>query len=234
MGNAGENNAGGLHHAQHRDADTRDLGPYFLSGTLVHESVESYFDIAEGIRDMGTRHADYVAQWFTGKFAAGTACAALLRCAGPLLAAQDDSAYGLRYDEWLQTEDGRLYLGNPANCDLRTIDRRGHAWAPSDWLAEQGGFWVWGREPHVTPVPNPLGLAPALLLAADLERACGIAAPYSQAIRSGHQGRRWRERCQSRHRGPGPPGRGYAGQARHATRRPRPPRESRGRRARGR
>ena len=88
MGNAGENNTGGYITLNTAMLTRRDLGPYFLSGTLVHEAVESYFDIAAGIRDMGTRHADYVAQWFTGRFEQELHAHPLLQCAGPLLAAQ--------------------------------------------------------------------------------------------------------------------------------------------------
>ncbi len=167
--NAGENNAGGYITLNTAMLTRRDLGPYFLSGTLVHESVESYFDIAEGIRSMGTRHADYVAQWFNGKFEHELHSIPYYAAQDPFWLPADDNAYGLSYATWLNgTADGRLYLGNPANSDLRAIDRKGHAWAPSDWLAEQGGFWFLGQGAAVTPVPNPLGLAPAMLLADDL------------------------------------------------------------------
>jgi hypothetical protein len=167
-GAAGQNNTGGYITLNTALLTRDDLGPYFLSGTLVHEAVESYYDIAEGIRDMGTRHADYVAQWFTGRFERELHALPYYTARDPFWLPSDDNAYSLRYDEWLRTEDGRLYLGNPANGDLRHIDRRGHAWAPSDWLAEQGGVWVWGQGTAVTPVPNPLGLTTAMLAAADL------------------------------------------------------------------
>ena len=175
VGNAGENNAGGyiqMNSAMLTRIDI-DLGHYFLVGTLLHETVESYYDIGEGIRDMGTRHADYVAQWFNGKFERELHALPYYNAQDPFWLPSDDNAYGLRYDEWLQTEDGRLYLGNPANSDLRTIDRKGHAWAPSDWLAERGGFWLLGQGTDVTPVPNPVGLTTAMLAADDLQALAG-------------------------------------------------------------
>jgi len=167
-GNAGENNAGGYIQLNTAMLTRRDIGPYFLSGVLVHESVESYFDIAEGIRNMGTRHADYVAQWFNGKFARELHALPYYNAQDPFWLPAGDNACGLSYDAWLQTDDGRLYLGNPANADLPAIDRRGRAWPPSDWIAEQGGFWFLGQGADVTPVPNPLVLAPAMLVADDL------------------------------------------------------------------
>jgi hypothetical protein len=167
-GSAGLNTAGGYIQLNTAMLRRRDLGPYFLSGTLLHEAIESYFDIAEGIRDMGTRHADYVAQWFNGKFERELHALPYYDAQDPFYLPDEYSAYGLSYAAWLGTEDGQLYLGNPEEPDLRRVDRKGHAWAPSDWLAEQGGFWAWGQGTDVTPVPNPLGLTPAMLLASDL------------------------------------------------------------------
>jgi hypothetical protein len=167
-GAAGLNTPGGYIQLNTAMLTRRDLGPYFLSGTLVHEAVESYFDIGEGIRDMGARHADYVAQWFNGKFERELHAAPYYAAQDPFYLPDENSAYGLSYVAWLQTEDGQLYVGNPERCDLRAVDRKGHAWAPSDWLAEQGGFWLLGQGTDVTPVPNPLGMSPALLVADDL------------------------------------------------------------------
>jgi hypothetical protein len=132
----------------------------------VHESVESYFDVGEGIRGMGTRHADYVAQWFNGKFARELHAIPYYHAQDPF---SDNSAYGLSYDAWLNdTEDGRRYQSNPENCDLQAIDCKGRAWPPSDWWAEQGGFWFLGQGTDVTPVPNPLTLSPVMLVASNL------------------------------------------------------------------
>jgi hypothetical protein len=167
-GGAGQNNAGGYITLNTAMLTRDDLGPYFLSGTLLHESIESYFDIAEGIRDMGTRHADYVAQWFNGKFERELHAFPYYSAKDPFYLPSENNAYGLNYAVWLQTDDGRLYLGNPEAPDLRHVDRRGHAWAPSDWWAEQGGFWVLGQGVDVTPVPNPLGLTTDMLNADDL------------------------------------------------------------------
>jgi hypothetical protein len=80
----------------------------------------------------------------------------------------EDNASRLRYDAWLATADGQLYLGNPETSDLRHIDRKGHAWAPSGWIAEQGGFQLLGQGTAVSPVPNPSGLTTAMLTADDL------------------------------------------------------------------
>jgi hypothetical protein len=168
QGSAGANNTGGYIQMNSAMLARRDLGPYFLSGTLVHETVESYFDIAEGIRDMRTRHADYVAQWFNGKFERELHALPYYDGQDPFYAASEDSAYGLSYAAWLQTADGQLYLGNPEQCHLQRVDRKGHAWAPSDWLAEQGGFWMLGQGDDVTPVPNSLGLTTAMLISNDL------------------------------------------------------------------
>jgi hypothetical protein len=168
MGNAGENNAGGYIQLNTAMLTRRDVGPYFLVGTLLHETVESYYDIGEGIRDMGTRHADYVAQWFNGKFERELHALPYYNALDPFYLPSEDNSYGLTYGAWLKTEDGQLYLGNPEQCHLHVVDRKGHAWAPSDWLAERGGFWLMGQGRDVTPVPNPLDLSISLLLADDL------------------------------------------------------------------
>jgi hypothetical protein len=168
-GNAGENNAGGYIQLNSAMLTRRDLGPYFLAGTLVHELVESYFDIGEGIRGMGTRHADYVAQWFAGKFARELHALRYYDAQDPFYAPSENSAYGLSYSVWLNdTEDGQLYENSPENCDLHAVDRKGRAWPPSDWWAEQGGYWFLGQGTDVTPVPNTLGLSTAMLVADDL------------------------------------------------------------------
>jgi hypothetical protein len=168
-GSAGVNTAGGYIQLNTAMLTRRDLGPYFLSGTLVHEAIESYFDVAEGIRDMGARHADYVAQWFNGRFAREPHALPYYNAQDPFYLPYEDSSYGLSYDVWLHgTEDGRLYLSFPQNSDLRHVDRRGRAWPPSDWIAEQGGLWFLGQGRDVTPLPNPLALSPTLLVADDL------------------------------------------------------------------
>jgi hypothetical protein len=170
VGSAGLNTAGGYIQLNSALLTRRDLGnpAYFLSGTLLHESIESYFDIAEGIRDMGTRHADYVAQWFNGKFERELHALPYYTANDPWYLPSENNSYRLTYAAWLKTEDGQLYRGNPATPDLRHVDRRGRAWAPSDWWAEQGGYWMLGQGVDVTPIPNSLGLSPAMLVASDL------------------------------------------------------------------
>jgi hypothetical protein len=143
---------------------------YYLAGTLVHEAVESYFAVGEGIRQMGTRHADYVAQWFSGKFETELHAIAYYHSQDPFYSPGEDSAYGLSYGAWLYgTDDGQLYLPSPADCNLHAVDRKGHAWPPSDWWAEQGGFWMLGQGSDVTPVPNGMVLSPAMLASSDLD-----------------------------------------------------------------
>jgi hypothetical protein len=165
---AGENNVGGYIQLNSAALTRRDAGPLFLAGTLVHETVESYFDIGEGLRQMGTRHADYVAQWINGRFERELHALPYYAALDPFYLPSENSAYGLSYAAWLKTEDGQLYLGSPESVDLRQVDRRGRAWPASDWWAEQGGWWLLGQGQTVTPVPNPLGLAPALLASSDL------------------------------------------------------------------
>jgi hypothetical protein len=168
-GLVGKNNTGGfiqLNSAMHIE---NDVVIFFMAGILVHEAVESYFDVGEGIRDMGTRHADYVAEWFNGKLEREPHALPCYHPPDPFYDPAKNSAYGLTYDTWLYgAYDGRAYLGNHEQSDLRRSDRIGHAWPPSDWWAEQGGFWLWGQGTDVTPVPNPLGLTTAMLAADDL------------------------------------------------------------------
>jgi hypothetical protein len=166
---AGSNNDGGF--IQLNSALLKDphLGPYAVAGTLVHESVESYFDVGEGIRQMGTRHADYVAQWFAGRFEAELHAIPYFHAQDPFYFRGENTSYGYSYSAWLfGTEDGQLYVSSPADCDLHAVDRKGRAWPPSDWWAEQGGFWMMGHGTDVTPIPNHLGLTPAMLAASDL------------------------------------------------------------------
>lgn len=166
---AGVNNAGGYIQLNSAALTGRDLGPIFLAGALVHESVESYFDVAEGIRDMGTRHADYVAQWFNGRFERELHSLPYYQAQDPFYLPGENSSYGLSYRAWLNdTDDGRLYRRYAENGDLRNVDRRGRAWGTSDWWAEQGGFWFLGQGRDVTPVPNPLALSTVMLVSADL------------------------------------------------------------------
>jgi hypothetical protein len=141
------------------------LEPYFLAGTMVHEAVESYFVVVEGIRDMGTRHADYVAQWFSGKFQ-------IELHAIPYYHVQDTSywdgeysSYGMSYSAWIDNSlDGEAYRMLPANCDLHAADRIGHSWPPSDWWAG----WGFGQGTPVSPVPNTMGLSRSMLATDDM------------------------------------------------------------------
>jgi hypothetical protein len=166
---AGSNNDGGFVQLNSALLADSRLGAYDMAGTLVHESVESYFDVAAGIRQMGTRHADYVAQWFAGKFETELHAIPYYYAHDPFDHPAKDSSYTLSYSAWLfGTENGQLYLTFPADCDLHAIDRKGHAWPPSDWWAEQGGFWMLGQGTDVMPIPDSLGLTPAMLVADDL------------------------------------------------------------------
>jgi hypothetical protein len=168
-GPAGTNYTGGYIQMNSAMLARRDLRPYFLSGTLVHESIESHFDIAEGIRDMRTRHADYVAQWFNGKFERELHALPYYAAQDPFYLPYENSSYGLSYAMWLSdTDDGRLYLSSPEGDIPRASDRKGHAWPSTDWLAERGGLWLLGQGTTVTPVPNPLGLSLAMLTTSDL------------------------------------------------------------------
>jgi hypothetical protein len=168
-GNVGENSTGGfiqLDSARHTE---RILIRIYLAGILVHEAVESYFDVGEGMRAMDTRHTDYVAQWFNGKFERELHALPDYHALDPYYMPTEGNAYGFTYDAWLNnTNDGQLYLGEPAGSDLQQSDRLGRAWPPSDWLAESGGFWLLGQGTDVSPVPNPLGLTAAMLAADDL------------------------------------------------------------------
>jgi hypothetical protein len=142
-----------------------DIGPYFLAGTLVHESVESYFVIAEGIRHMGTRHADYLAQWFSGKFEIELHTIPYYHAQDPWYWDGEWSSYGMSYETWINDSlDGAVYQKLPAQCDLTAADRKDHVWPPSDWWAG----WGFGQGTDVSPVPNTMGLSRAMLAATDL------------------------------------------------------------------
>lgn len=168
-GSYGATTAGGFIQLNSAALTRSDAGPYLLAGTLVHESVESYFDIAEGIRSMSARHADYVAQWFNGKFERELHVIPYFHEHDYFYRPADNSSYGLSYDAWLHgTEDGALYRDNAEHSDLHAIDRKGRAWPPSDQLAEQGGLLFFGQGKDVTPIPNTMGLSPAMLVADDL------------------------------------------------------------------
>jgi hypothetical protein len=168
-GNVGANTTGGFIQLDSSRHTERILIQIYLAGILLHEAVESYFDVGEGVRQMNTRHADYVGQWFNGKFERELHALPSYHAQDPFYMPTENSAYGLTYDAWLNTtNDGPLYLGEPERGDLRHRDRIGRAWPPSDWWAELGGFWFLGQGTDVTPVPNPLGLTPAMLAADDL------------------------------------------------------------------
>jgi hypothetical protein len=168
-GLVGKNNAGGFIQLNSATHTENAEVIFFMAGILVHEAVESSFEVGEGIRVMATRHTDYVAQWFAGKFERELHALPSYHRQDPFYDREKNSAYGLSYATWLHgTDDGRAYLGNPEQPDLRQSDRKGHAWPPTDWWAEQGGFWFLGQGTDVTPVPNPLGLTPAMLTADDL------------------------------------------------------------------
>jgi hypothetical protein len=114
-GNVGENNTGGfiqLDSARHTE---RILIRIYLAGILVHEAIESYLDVGAGMRDMDTRHTDYVAQWFNGKFERELHALPSYHALDPYYMPTEGNAYGFTYDAWLNnTNDGLLYLGEPA------------------------------------------------------------------------------------------------------------------------
>jgi hypothetical protein len=168
-GNVGETDMGGFIQLDSSRHTERILIRIYLAGILVHEVVESYFDIGDGLREMDTRHMDYVAQWYNGKFERELHALPFYHTLDPFYMPTEGNAYGFTYDAWLnRTNDGQLYLGERERSDLRRSDRLGRAWPPSDWLAEGGGLWFLGQGTAVTPVPNPLGLTTAMLAAGDL------------------------------------------------------------------
>jgi hypothetical protein len=168
-GNVGETDMGGFIQLDSSRHTERMLIRIYLAGILVHEAVESYFDVGEGMREIDTRHMDYVAQWYNGKFERELHALPFYHTLDPFYMPTEGNAYGFTYGAWLNgTTDGQLYLGEPERSDLRRSDRKGHAWPPSDWLAEAGGFGLLGQGADVSPVLNPLGLTPAMLAANDL------------------------------------------------------------------
>ena len=168
-GNVGETDMGGFIQLDSSRHTERILIRIYLAGILVHEAVHSSFAVGAGMRDMGTRHADYVSQWFNGKFERELHALPSYHTLDPYYMPSEGTAYGFTYDAWLNTtNDGRLYLGEPASVDLRRSDRTGRAWPPSDWLAEAGGLRFLGQGAPVAPVPNPLGLTTAMLAAVEL------------------------------------------------------------------
>jgi len=128
-----------------------------MSGYLVHEGIESYFD-GQGIRQMGTQHADYVAEWFQGKY---------MQEAG----GSDSRAYGQTFNDWINGS-GSGYNHEPVNItiytDGSTLDQPGAYWpGTSGW----SGFVHDGLgidNTTVTGIPNPMGLDPRMLLSNDL------------------------------------------------------------------
>jgi hypothetical protein len=142
-----------------------DIGPYFLAGTLVHESVESYFVVADGIRNMGTRHADYLAQWLSGKFEIELHAISFYRAQDTYYWDGEWSSYGMSYDTWINNSlDGEIYRNLPVSCNLDSADRQGHAWPSSDWWAS----WGFGQGTDVSPVPNTMDLMTSMLTSDDL------------------------------------------------------------------
>jgi hypothetical protein len=128
-----------------------------MSGYLVHEGVESYFD-GQGIRQMGTQHADYVAEWFQGKF---------MQEAG----GSDTRAYGMTFQDWLTNGNGTTYKDESPNVvlytDGSTLDRPGVYWPGNgNWNDFWGSNFNLGTT-TVTGIPNP-GLDPRMLLSNDL------------------------------------------------------------------
>ena len=132
-----------------------------LAGNLVHEGVESYFD-GQGIRQMGTRHADYLAEWYQGKF--------LNEAGGPEDTNSNGQpvgwrAYPLPYDKWWQKQKdiGSVYLSEDENVTIysngATLDSPGQYWPDN------------GNSVPVTGIPNPMGLDPRMLLSNDLRKS---------------------------------------------------------------
>ena len=91
------------------------------AGALVHEGVESYYDLADGIRSQASQHMDYVAQYFAGKVKTELAQAYHLGDAG-------SSAYGLSFDEWYAVEGSSNYASEPVN-QPEVTDSWGQRWA---------------------------------------------------------------------------------------------------------
>jgi hypothetical protein len=127
------------------------------AGYLVHEGLESYFKTALGIREMGSQHADYLADWEAGKF-------------WHEYNGSSYGSYGQTFNTWING-NGSWYRDTahePVNTNIHNIDTPGYIWHDS---AEQsiGSFFGqhWGETNVGTP-PNPMGLTPQMLTTNDL------------------------------------------------------------------
>ncbi len=130
-----------------------------MAGYLVHEGVESYFD-GQGIRQMGTLHADYVAEWFQGKF--------MSEAGGG-----DTRAYQMTFQDWMANGNGQSYKGETPNVTLytdgSTLDKPGQYWSGNgNWSDFWGNLGI--GTTTVNNVPNPMGLDPRMLLSNDLSQ----------------------------------------------------------------
>jgi hypothetical protein len=108
-GNVGETDMGGFIQLDSSRHTERIIIRMYLAGILVHEAVHSSFAVGEGMRDMDSRHADYVSQWFNGKFERELHTLPYYHTLDPFYTPTEGNAYGFTYDAWLNTtNDGQL------------------------------------------------------------------------------------------------------------------------------
>jgi RHS repeat-associated protein len=79
------------------------------AGLLVHEGVESYYDLGLGIVTQASQHMDYVAQYYAGKVKTELGTVSDVTSNDI-----NNVAFGLSFDEWTKG-DGRNYKSEPVN-----------------------------------------------------------------------------------------------------------------------
>jgi len=172
----GVSTSGGAIVLNSRDYDPND--PTAMASELIHESVESYFEVS-GIRaanifngGMGSQHADYVADWYKGKYLQE------MHTRGYINYGADGTSYGLPFKDWQKTVGGKGYKDEPESLDANEYDNVGDAWVPNvadvntpvlgglgDAGAELPGFY---HHVHVDAIPNPMGLSRNMLTTGDM------------------------------------------------------------------
>lgn len=76
------------------------------AGGLIHEAVESYYSIADGIQSYASLHMDYTAQWFAGE--ARLEMATTLGIDMSNVPGTD--SYRESYADWVNSPDGQAYV----------------------------------------------------------------------------------------------------------------------------
>ena len=131
-GPAGYTDSGGWIHLQNQ-------GTSINANALIHEGVEAYYAIQYGVRSQASQQMDYLAQRYSGMYKSQSAGMYNKNngCDSNDENCQFYGAYGLSFQQWRATADGKVYAGQPP---VQAVVQFGVPIAPGHVLYRTGPF----------------------------------------------------------------------------------------------